>query len=797
MLLVAAVSFSSLLLLTFNRFDSAKALILGLMSAITIWKFCRLEFRFLDSRFDAGILLVILLALFFRSEPYLYVLGGQDQGIYVNMSAAYEKNGSTFLFDGVREQLNTDTEKEYYDKHNQFMLFSKDEDQYEGQHVPGIYVKDLHNSEYVFQFYPLHPLWMAIFGRSFGSENRVYSLVFFSLISVISFYLLAYELSGHQKIPAYLVSTFLAVNPLHVFFSKFPVTEIVALAFTSSGFYFLVCAYRSHEKEWSNVFLFLLSASMFGCFFFTRITGFMYLPFFYILLCAALLWPNPMVRHFFYYFLSITILYAISVCYGLYYSYPYVTHIYNISFGKIITADRWLHVLVAGVGALAILGLLAFSQKNARLRVFCQNLWTAVSYNLHIIFFIIIAFSIYKIYQLGFTDCYIGDSWMDERWGVAGVGWKAVPFSTLLVTILYLSPCGFIILLFALNKYRKINNLVQFLVIFLIFFVFAVTVVIFVIPYQYYYARYLLTEVVPYSLLLISLYFTTLISGSCGYRLISYTLISCMFIYFSYYSSFQFLGKECDGAHVSLKRISANLDDRDLLFISRENFDHFWPIYTSLSVYYGCSVFGYDKISNFYNILQDEILKHNDTFILSSKIIKTNITSIVDEVAYKQGVFEHVTKIPTHFSYIKSPFYLYRINKVNLMNASFHAPGGFIPSRYPATLENFHADNIWTRADSSITGLNCKINGKERYFIISTYGWSPNDRDFNLDVFINNEKLNFSHCSNNCKDYYFFLPKTNEICSIRFLVNTFIPSKKKINDDNRELGLDIATLRIK
>jgi len=50
------------------------------------------------------LLIILLAALIFRVGPYLYLPGGQDQGLYVSMSATYEKKGSTFITDKVREK---------------------------------------------------------------------------------------------------------------------------------------------------------------------------------------------------------------------------------------------------------------------------------------------------------------------------------------------------------------------------------------------------------------------------------------------------------------------------------------------------------------------------------------------------------------------------------------------------------------------------------------------------------------------------------------------------------------------
>lgn len=64
------------------------------------------------------ILVLILVALIFRSEPYHYVLGGQDEGIYVNMSKVFQEKGQVFHQDKVRTQIKDDLLLRQYDNGN-------------------------------------------------------------------------------------------------------------------------------------------------------------------------------------------------------------------------------------------------------------------------------------------------------------------------------------------------------------------------------------------------------------------------------------------------------------------------------------------------------------------------------------------------------------------------------------------------------------------------------------------------------------------------------------------------------
>ena len=155
-----------------------------------------------DNRFHWIFLVILALALFIRFSPNLYLTGGQDQGTYVSMSKQYEVNHGLFIKDYFRESM-PEKIKVLYDKYNTFL---------------GIEVKDLETSEYVMPFYPAFPSWMSVFGDIFGSDNRVYALTLFSILSIVGVYLLTYEISGRNRKAALLGSLFMAISPMHVYF---------------------------------------------------------------------------------------------------------------------------------------------------------------------------------------------------------------------------------------------------------------------------------------------------------------------------------------------------------------------------------------------------------------------------------------------------------------------------------------------------------------------------------------------------------------------------------------------------
>jgi len=669
-LFVVLVSISSLFLLVLNRFSSINAVLLGSIVFVFFSAVFKFKFALSDERFGRGIFIILIVALFFRAEPYLWVMGGQDQGIYVNMSATYERTGSTFITDEVRENIDSAKIRDYYDTNNQMNIRMVREKQYEGEHLPGVYIKDLSESEYVFQFYPLHSIWMAIFGKFLGTSNRVYSLVFFSFISIVAFYLLGFELSGEKKLPGYLAAAFLAVNPLHAYFSKFPVSEVVFLAFSSSAFYFLVRYYKDSLKGRIRPFYLFLSAGLMACLFFTRISGFMYIPLFYLLLLTSVLFKQRggVRKQFITYVLAVFGLYGISVLYGLTYSYPYSRDIYWLTFAQRLGGNWGAKLSLLAV--LAVLPLIAVSfSKSRKLKSYLQKIAILLRNNLHLILYAVILLASYRAYQLGFTTKFVG-TLADVRWHVANLGWRSILFSNLFVAILYLSPFAFLLVLLAANYFRKKKSaLTSSLLVFLAAFGLYALVIKFITPYQYYYARYLLSELLPYSLLLASLYLGYLFSKTRLCRVAAYLLTGLIFAYSLFFTSFQLLGRGADGADTALERVQARMDEGDLLLILKEGFPLHPRIATPLSYYYGLNIFSFGEAKDMLTVLQGTVTNYGDIFVLSQIPIESSLLNPVTEVTYRVGTFKAKrARPPTEFRYSDLTLFLYKVDKTNLVS---------------------------------------------------------------------------------------------------------------------------------
>ena len=275
-LLLVWISFSAVVLLVLHRFDARAAVITGLILTTAVGWFT--PARFDADRASAGkpvgpvLLLVLAAALLFRTEPFLTLDGARDPGVYAGMSAHLQREGTVFVRDRLPEALPDERSRDIY----RAGAPADSEPDRAARPVPG---PSPTRGGQVFALPPLHPLWMAIFAEAFGDAARFHAVGFFGLLGVLGLSLLAFELTGSRP-AAFAAGLLAATNPLHVFFSRSPAPETVALAFSSLGFYYLARAFRGRRRAApaATASLVALAAACVSLVFFVRGGGFPYIP---------------------------------------------------------------------------------------------------------------------------------------------------------------------------------------------------------------------------------------------------------------------------------------------------------------------------------------------------------------------------------------------------------------------------------------------------------------------------------------------------------------------------------------
>jgi hypothetical protein len=111
-------------------------------------------------------------------------------------------------------------------------------------------------------------------------------------------------------------------------------------------------------------------------------------------------------------------------------------------------------------------------------------------------------------------------------------------------------------------------------------------------------------------------------------------------------------------------------------------------------------------------------------------------------------------------------------------------------------IAGFYNDNVWTKEESIITNIDMDIEGN-KFLVLETFGYNPlrnNMSKLNLKIKVNGTILEFAGKVNN--KFYFSLPVINKIMDLTILSNTFIPKELGMNQDSRELGMDIRSIKL-
>ncbi|MFO8240415.1 MAG: phospholipid carrier-dependent glycosyltransferase [Dissulfuribacterales bacterium] len=524
------------------------------------------------------ILAILLMGAFFRIPPYHCILGGQDQGVYVNIASSIERTGTVTAVDPVLDRMAGPHHERYV------------QDNYgSSQYLPGVFrTREASGNVGVeFQFYHLFPVWMAIFEGIFGSESGVYALTFMSMVSLLLCYWLVRILTESDAV-AFAAALLLTLNPLHAFFSKFPVTEAPTLAFSLAGFSCFAAYWVSADRQGAGNGRFLvLSALSFGCLFTTRISGFFYMPTLFVLFAAVLLREESRnIRNAvaFWAFL-VFLLYGISVWYGLTWSANYSHWIYSHSFSKVFGKGWPIGVSVVAVAMSVAFVCILVATKIERLRKFLASILAWLSGKLGLMFALIMIAGGYKLYQFAFTDTYAGNPWLGERWELAGRGLGSVAVSSLAATTLYVSPMIVMVFVyFMLLKFK--DGPIHLTKFFLLSLFTYIALLNFVIPYHPYYARYLLSELVPYMIVFVVWGWSLTAHGSK--RNIVAMLLVAAALYSGTLSFLQVGNAEQRGAYEGLSRIASQVGENDLILLHGK--DLYGEIKTPLVYTFGKNV---------------------------------------------------------------------------------------------------------------------------------------------------------------------------------------------------------------
>jgi hypothetical protein len=550
-----------------------------------------------DPRFtQIPFIFIFILALIFRLGTFTHFKGGQDQGLYVSMSVTLVRNGGVDIYDAFRASLPEDL-KRIYD--------------YEDNLANGgrTHLEDAIKSLYQIDFYPLNGVWLAIFGTVLGLGNHGYATQFFSLIVVIGVYLLTLELTNYNKQAAIIAMLFAAMNPAFVFFSKFPVSETVAMAFSVNGFYLIAKAIRC-EKKVVRIFLITASVLLLGMYNFIRMSFILFLPTIAVIFISVFLFSD-LRKHRLpvsLFVAGVGILFGSSWAYYYFYQPTLVKGIIEHTYVPFLEKSLFVFLGIAILGLVLIWFFIQFKDKVDKVVTLVIEKLKGLS---AWFILIILALSIIQVVEL----CTTGYS-PDGATMITGNDIFNIRFSAIYNFMLLISPFAFGLLLMApfIRIHFSRIQLILLLTIIITWIGLSQTG-FYVILYKYYYTRYLTSEMLLYSIILVSILLMYMLNHKGKLKSVAKVIIAGTALFFLLFSTQQIGRAETEDPQIyyDLNRV---IGSRDVI-VSFLYQDKSFP----LRFYFGKNVF---QLSTVDSTLNSEVLNrlnensaYNNIYILS------------------------------------------------------------------------------------------------------------------------------------------------------------------------------------
>ncbi len=553
----------------YNKFEASTVTIVSAavatLCALVFWQ--RIDFLpKLKSPKWAAILFtfIVISSAAVRWPPFLYLAGGQDQGVYVSLASYIDRTGSyAVVEDSTLEKVPKESTSYYLSRRPEFY---------------GNY----------FEFYPVHPVLMAVSRHFLGDDLTTFPSALIGILTAIVFYLITFQITKNRSL-SLLMMAFIAFHPLHRFFSVFPVTEIPSLFFTAMTFYYFLKFTQRESANKLQISYLGLSLLYWFAFLFTRMNSFIYIPLLYgsLLMTPFLVQEKLKRRALLGYFaallLSIVLSFFIYKEYMPFLYYLIATRTLLKPFGE----DYATKILIIGVAAIALPTLLVAFVSKTRKAILGF-------YNHPIVRTVVVAgaflFITYLTIQAGIEAVATTSHEMIQiinRQAFAS-SWQLLATTNIWTTFIYLTPVGFVIYFLTIWRERKTTN--QIKVALLIFPLYYLIITILTTPHVFggfYYSRYQISEIIPFALLFIVVTFFDNSIVKNKFKPSSAIFAGFMVCFFIAYTSQQMQGPE--GAKPSFfKDIAKEVTEKDLIVVdeSYKSFLGFNEIVQPLEFFY-------------------------------------------------------------------------------------------------------------------------------------------------------------------------------------------------------------------
>lgn len=746
------------------------------------------------------LVLLLAVAFLFRFAPVPEFAGGRDDGVYANLAAHLVGAGSPRHADPTFVVPPADPRAFLEETRPQSVLRVADgvpeglEGRLEGLYLPGVYIADADAATYVFQFLHVLPIWMSIVASLAGDLPMGYAVIAFALASVVLFYLLVLAV-GVRRRWALAGGLLLAVNPLHAWFAKNSVTEPLALFFNLACLLALAWAWRLRDGGPWRARLVGIAVASFSAFCLTRISGFFFLPFLSLaaIVVVSLARDHQERRLAVAAWLGALAVFALSVLYLQHTSFPYALEQYRKVFAPLL-GEEWPRRLpwLIGLAVVAVAVLLAAAGRDgaAGRAIARARGWLGPAAML--VMLAAIALHAVRVHGLatGAVEDHVG---YVARYGLAGHGLDSVKHSSLVNLAVYASPFVVGLLGWELFRWRARSPLRTLLLLLLAgYFVYA-AVLQWVLPYQFYYGRYLLPAVLPFAVLLI-------VCSADGSRrqAIRWLAIALAMVWCVWLSASQWRYRVGDTLLPRLEAAFSGVAANDLLLLDRRGLDH-TPVTLPLIYTMDRNVWTFRDDAHLEELVARDLagLGYGTVWVASRRASAPWLEP-VRAISFTWRDAEPSPLVPLQARV--RPFRC-ELSRVDLAEAP--RPMVLFASRRAregVTVRGMHDDGVWTGGRLEITFPAPATPPAE--LVVSVHGWRPAELALTADavaVTLDGEPLPAAAAARD--ELRWRIPEGTTVdkdSRLVLSVPTFVPAEVLVDSrDTRHLGLDLVRAELR
>lgn len=359
--MVILVGWSGVILASFGVFSlNILSVILLLVAGGVVWWQRPFTFpRFLPLTWHETALIILLFVfavIYFR--PHEFVLGGADAGGYMNIAATLAQTGDFVLHDEwvsyLRPYADVTLREQPAHWQTRYLQFV------------GWYIDDQDPSRIIPQFFPFHPVLIAVGIALAGLYGGLLVTPLWAVLGLTAVYLLTRQLFDRQM--ALLATLLLAITPTHIFFARYPTTEPLTLLLIFTGLF-------AFQKMWdepsADPLWGLWGGTAIGAALLTRID----LPVVILLVLAALgiCWrQNRWSKGWTLFTLSFVLLLIHAIISAVFLNWPYTWNTYSSILRSLSRSSFVVSVVIIGILAISgafIIWRLGWVSSNGFLRL--------------------------------------------------------------------------------------------------------------------------------------------------------------------------------------------------------------------------------------------------------------------------------------------------------------------------------------------------------------------------------------------------------------------------------------------